>query len=122
MAFVANIGGDGSLFVGEDKEFQLDLVDLAGVPVDMTGWSIVFDVRRADNSADPAIFTKTATIQGVYSAVVASNSQRAVVVLTDAELNTISARTYRHSWKRTDEDGETVLAWGNFTPQKATAP
>ncbi|CAB4190392.1 hypothetical protein UFOVP1196_55 [uncultured Caudovirales phage] len=34
----------------------------------------------------------------------------------------IKARTYRHSWKRMDDGSETVLAYGNFVPQKATAP
>lgn len=122
MALPATIGGNGTLFVGEDKTFKLELLDTVSIPVDMTGWDILFDVRKKDNSADPAIFSKTASLTGSYNVVRASNTQRAVVVLTDTELNTVQAKTYRHSWKRMDDGSETVLAWGDFAPQKATAP
>lgn len=122
MALAATIGGNGTLFVGEDKTFKLQLLDTAGVPVNMAGMLILFDVRRTDTSAEPAIFSKTATISGVYSTDPLVNTQRAVVVLTDTEMNTVKAGTYRHSWKRMDDGSETVLAWGPFTPQKATAP
>lgn len=122
MALTVNIGGDGNLFVGEDKTFKLTVVDSAGVPVDTTGWVVVFDVRKKDTSPDPAIFSKTTTIEGIYSAVLATNTQRRVATLTDTELNTVQAKVYRHSWKRMDDGSETVIARGNFTPEKATAP
>lgn len=141
MATTVTIGGQGTLFVGEDKIFKLELTvaefDADGnvvapsstsVPKDMTGWAIVFDVRKTDNSADPAIFSKTATLEGVFSAVSrAANTQRAVVTLTDTEMNTVKAGNlttgnYRYSWKRMDDGSETVLARGPFTPEKATAP
>lgn len=114
MATDQTIGGAGSgnLFVGEDKTFRLSVPG-----VDMTGWSVLFDVRKADNSKDPAIFSKTATITGTFGV-----DQKAVVVLTDDELNTVKARTYRHSWKRMTADNETVLCRGDFIPEKATAP
>ena len=116
------IGGNGSLFVGEDKTFELELVDTAGDPVEMTGWAVKLVVRKGDATADPAIFDKTASITGVYDPVRATNTQRAVVTLTDTEMNTVKAKTYRHSWKRMDDGSETVLAYGNFVVQKATAP
>ena len=137
MATTITIGGSGRLFVGEDKTFRLELLEVeydsdglpiaphaSSVPVDMTGWVLLFDVRKTDKSPDPAIFSKTPTIIGVYSAVRASNTQRAVVVLTDTEMNTVKQRTipYRHSWKRMDDTSETVLARGDFAPEKATAP
>ena len=127
MATTETIGGEGTLFVGEDKTFRLELLDgpsddTASVPVDMTGWVLLFDVRLKDNSVDPAIFSKTPVITGAYSAVRATNAQRADVVLTDTEMNTVRAKIYRHSWKRMDDGSETVLARGNFVPEKATAP
>lgn len=122
MALDAPIGGDGALFVGEDKTFRHECIDPAGLPVNVAGWDILFDVRKKDNAADPAIFSKHATIIGIFNATRALNTQRAEVVLTDTELNTVTARTYRHSWKRMDDGSETVLAWGDFIPQKATAP
>jgi len=122
MATTQTIGGDGDLFVGEDKIFRLELLDEDDAPVDMAVWVILFDVRKTDKSAPPAIFSKFATIEGVYNAVRALNTQRAVVVLTDTELNTVSNKTYRYSWKRMDDASETVLARGPFVVEKATAP
>ena len=135
MALSVTIGGSGTLFVGEDKTFRLEVLtprfdangnkiahDASSVPVNFTGWEIRFDVRKTVTSGEPPIFNKTATITGVYNAVRATNTQRAVVTLTDTELNTVKAQPYQHSWKRMDDGSETVLAWGPFAPQKATAP
>lgn len=124
MAVEITLGGDGELFVGEDKTLRLALKadKLTGIVPDMTGWNVVFDVRAKDASPDPAIVTKTMTILGAYAADKASNLQRALVVLTDDELNLFKAATYRYSMKRMDAGFETVLAYGDFAPQKATAP
>ncbi len=123
MALEATIGGSGSLFVGEDKVLRLELIDATTLlPVDMTGWALLFDVRKKDSSPSPALVSKTPVLGGTYSAVRASNTQRAIVTLTDTDMNLFKEGTYRHSWKRMDDGSETVLAWGDFTPQKATAP
>jgi|SRR5580765_813580 len=123
MATTVTIGGSGTLFVGEDKQFQLGpITDEVGAQVDISTWVIVFDVRKKDNSADPAIFSKTAAVTGVFNSNPLNNTQRAIVVLTDTEMNTVKAGTYRHSWKRMDDGSETVLCRGPFTPEKATAP
>ena len=122
MATETTLGGDGSLFVGEDKTIRLELLDVDGLPVSMTGWGLLFDVRKNDTSAEPAILSRTPTLTGTYNSVRATNTQRAVVILTDTELNLFRAQTYRYSFKRTDNDSETVLTWGDFAPQKATAP
>lgn len=122
MAIEVNVGGDGSLFVGEDKILRLSVTNaLTGLPENIVGWVIHFVVRRRDNTADPAIFEKTATIVGTYSVDPLVNTQKAEVQLTDTELNTVKARTYRHSWKRMDDGSETILAYGDFEPQLATA-
>lgn len=122
MALDAPIGGNGSLFVGEDKVFTLELIDMSSNPVDMSGWTLLFDVRKKDNSIDPAIISKTPSLTGTFNASRSSNTQRAVAVVTDTDMNLFKAGTYRHSWKRMDDGSETVLAWGDFTPEKATAP
>lgn len=122
MATNVTIGGSGALFVGEDKTLRLELLDAASLPVDMTGWSVLFDVRSKDTSPDPAIVSKTATVSGAFNATRALNTQRAVVTLTDDDLNLFKARNYRHSWKRMTAGSETVLCRGYFAPEKATAP
>jgi hypothetical protein len=124
MASESTIGGSGTLFVGEDKtiRFALPSADDPLVGIDMTGWTMLLDIRLKDNSAEPAILSKTPTLTGVFNPVQALNTQRAVVTLTDTEMNLFKAKTYRWSWKRMDDGNETVLGYGNFTPQKATAP
>lgn len=118
------IGGDGTLFVGEDKvlRFELPSATNSAVAVDMTGWAMVFDVRAKDTSPDPALLSIAPTLTGVFNSVRATNTQRAIVTLTDDQMNFFKAKTYRWSWKRTDAGSETVLGLGNFVPQKATAP
>jgi hypothetical protein len=120
MARNITIGGDGSLFIGEDKTLRLEVLDASDVPVDMTtGWTVTFDVRLNDVDPSPVLLSKAATISGTYSATRAANTQRAVVALSDDEM-TMPTKSYRHSWKRTDAGSETVLAYGDFLPQIAT--
>ena len=118
------LGGGGSLFVGEDKNIILELVSKtsATTALDMTGWTMVFDVRNSDTSADPAIVTLTPTLSGTFNTVRSINTQRANVTLLDEVSSLLKARTYRWSWKRLDAGNDTVLAWGDFVLQKATAP
>lgn len=120
MATEVTIGGDGTLFVGEDKVFNLEVLDSAGVPVNITGMTINLVVRLRDDSTD-TVFDKPATVVGVYSATRSANTQRARVTLTDTEMNTVKAKGYRHSWKRMDDGSETVISRGPFIPEKATA-
>lgn len=122
MALEQNVGGSGELFVGEDKTLYLEVLDENSTPVNTGSWvSVRFVVRKKDGTADPAIFDKAASRIGTYNATRALNSERWSVVLTDDELNTVRKFTYRYSWKRLDNDAETILAYGNFAPQLATA-
>lgn len=134
MATDVTIGGDGELFADEDKTLKLELLtkeldgvyDSNSVPINMTGWAVVFDVRKKDNSPT-TLLLKTASIIGTYNSSRSTNTQRAQVILTDDEMhqfkgsNLETPTTYRYSWKRTDSDNETVLARGDWTPEKATA-
>jgi hypothetical protein len=116
MAALVTMGGDGSLFVGEDKSCRLEVVDTDGVPVDMTGWAVRMFVLSQGNTV---LIDETASITGVYSATRSANTQRAVVTLTDTELS-IADGTHQHSWKRTDDGSETILAYGPFILQRTT--
>lgn len=121
MALESQIGDAGALFVGEDKIFELEVLDENDLPVNIATWSsIPFVVAASDNAT--AILTKSSSVIGTYNAVRASNSQRARVTLTDSEMNLFRAKTYRYSWKRDDDGFETILAYGDFVVEKATAP
>mgnify|MGYP000651515120 CR=1 FL=1 len=116
MANQVDIGGDGLLFVGEDKVYRLELLDDDDIPVDMTGWAVTFVVKTR---AGTTLLTKTASISGTYSATRASNTQRATVSLTDTEM-AIAPGSHRHSWKRTDDGSESILAYGLFVVEQTT--
>ena len=115
MATEVTIGGDGKLFVGEDNTIRLKLAQ------DMSGWTTVFDVRLKDTSTE-AILSIVPVLTGVYSADPSTNTQRAIVQLTDDHTNLFKAKVYRWSWKRMDAGAETVLGRGDFAPEKSGAP
>ena len=121
MATNVTLGGGGSLFVGEDKIIRLELLDTSALPVDMSGWTMLFEVRLKDATSGTALISVTPAITGSYNAARATNTQRATATLTDDHLNVLVAKGYRWSWKRIDANAETVLVWGDFLPQKATA-
>ncbi len=115
MAEAVTIGGEGTLFIGEDKTFNLFVYDrkvvnvakysnanlplgydglpvipkdenqVAAVPISMAGWTVQFVVRQNVGSS-AALIDKTATIVGVYNANPSVNTERAEVVCTDTEL------------------------------------
>lgn len=121
MASNINIGGDGSLFIGEDKTFRLEVLDSSEAPVDISGWTIKLLVRLLETTAEP-LLEKTASISGSFNADRNVNTQRAVVEVADTELSEddFDPRIYRYSFKRTDDGSETILAYGNFRLQRAT--
>ena len=116
MAAHVTIGGNGTLFVGEDKSLQMEVLGATGLPVDLAGWTIRLFVLSASTTI---LLDKTASITGVYSATRADNTQRAVVTLTDTDLS-IPDGTYQHSWKRTDDGSETILAYGPCIVERTT--
>jgi hypothetical protein len=116
MAALATIGGDGGIFVGEDKSLRFEVLDNNGIPVDIAGWGIRFLVQSQSHTV---LIDKTATITGTYNADRVVNTQLAVVTLTDDDL-TIDDGVHQHSLKRTDSGSETVLVYGNYIVQRTT--
>ena len=116
MAIQATMGGAGELFVGEDKTLKLELIGITGLPVDMTGWGVRCLVLSKQSEV---LIDKNASITGVYNAARSDNTQRAVVTLTDSDMS-IQEGVHRHSWKRTDDGSETVLAYGDCIIERAT--
>lgn len=134
MAYEYTIGGEGTLFVGEDKTLRFHPLtpgatpDDPAVPVDVTGWTLRFDVRPT-NASTTLLIEKTndgnpggITLLGTFNVVKALNTQRVIVSLTDDDMNLLKAKTYRWSIKRMDASVETVLGYGDFAPEKATVP
>ncbi len=119
MGLESQIGGDGKLFVGEDKTLILyPLLDLAGVPVDMAGKTLSLVIAKTD-TATPFLIKSPAAITGAYNVDPVLNTQKASVELTDTELDLVrKAVTWRYRWKWMDHP-ETVLAYGDIVFEKA---
>jgi hypothetical protein len=120
MAKESTIGGNGTLFAGENKTLRFEVLDTSLVPVDMSGWTVVFDARYTDSEPAPALVSLSATIAGAYSATRSANAQRASVALTPAVLS--APGSYRYALTRTDSGFVTVIAFGWMTVEKATKP
>jgi len=122
MARRTTLGGNGQLFLGEDKTFVLEVVDADGDPVDISGWTVLLDVRARPSSASALISKTPASITGTFNASRTLNTQRASWEVSDDEMDELAAAgTFHYSCKRTDEGYKTVLAYGEFIAEKATA-
>lgn len=124
MASEFVIGGDGALFIGEDKTLEMEVLDVDGVPVNIATWAGKFYVAKRDaDIPDAALIDKTPSVIGIYNATRASNTQRWRVTIAKADWSAVETfrgdKTYRHAWARTDTGQATVTGYGDFTPQKA---
>ncbi len=120
MACEQTIGGC-LLNKGEDLTLRWEILvsDTNLTPVNIAGWSIRFVVKARD-SATTAIIDKPCTVSGTYNAVRASNTQRAVCVLTDTDLGIAAPKEYRYSLKRLNDGFEKILRKGDFLIELAT--
>jgi hypothetical protein len=116
MAARITFGGNGQLFVGEDKTVEFEILDTRGLPVDITGWSLRLVVK---SQANTILIDKNATITGTYNVDRVLNTQLAVVTLTDDDLS-IDDGTHQYSLKRTDAGSETVLVYTECIVERTT--
>ncbi len=128
MAVETNVTEDNHIFLGEDKILEFTVLDDDEVtPIDVSGWDLLWDLRKADKTSGDALIEKTTaagiTITGVYNVAPLVNTQRVLVTLADTDSDsstTLAAKTYRHALKRMDSGSETVLAFGDFVFLQAT--
>jgi hypothetical protein len=130
MGLKSQVGGDGTLFVGEDKVFKHVVYAYpyaSRIVIDSSGWAMHFVVRKKHNSADPPILDKTATVSGVFNPDPALNTLVWAVTLTDTEMSLFTAKgidddaaEYAYSWKRTDDGSEDVTGYGPFVVEETT--
>ncbi len=113
MANLLAIGGSGQLFAGEDKSFVFEVLNRSGVPVDTTGYT--FSLVISASAVTAALLTLSGSVSGSYTAVRATNAQRVTFTMTDAQSAVFLASDYHFSVKRTDNDAETIIAYGKIT-------
>ncbi len=128
MAMKVTIGDNGELFAGEDKIIDVEVLDRAGAPVDVTGFACQFRAKRFVTDADAdALIDVSASAIGAFNASRSLNAQRMRVIMTDTDLAaskfTFDERNRSrnfHSLKRTDDGSETVIIYGPFIVEYTT--
>lgn len=126
MAREFNITAADKFFLGEDKFVDFTIFDQDGVtPLDVTGATLEWSLRKTDKADDPALLLKVPTVVGVFNLIPASNTQR--VRLTFASSDTTYPTSglkanfaYRHSLKITDIGSENILSYGSMLFLQAT--
>lgn len=119
MAIEGNLDG---LFVGADH--QIIYADADVPPTDMTGWSVVLDIRKKDTSSDPPLLTKSGVLSGAYNVDPVTNAQIFTFTLSDDDLSALVFKgddpILRYSFKRTNAGAETVLRFGDCPITRVT--
>jgi hypothetical protein len=114
----ATLGGNGRVYVGDDIDVIVEVLDPdTGDPVDVSGWASLFVVSRTPTSA--ALVSVAGSVGGVYDADRTTNTQRITYALTDVHTATLTAGDYVYSARRTTDGSERVLASGPFLVDRA---
>lgn len=142
MAYTRNITADDQVFFDTDRILSFTVYEstatddevAAGtaVPVDVSGWTFAWQLRKKVNSSTVTIGKTTASgisVTGTYDADPNVNTQRVEVTLADTDtydpssspVVNVKAGTYYHALKRTDAGAEDVLCDGTFVLQQAAA-
>jgi hypothetical protein len=116
------------IFIDTDwtKDFKVADIDAdatGATAKNIAGWTIVFDIRRKDNT-DAVLLTKTASITGTFNVTLATSTQVARITVADTDVTTAifgtNGGTFRYSLKRTDAGVESILAYGAIAIKRAT--
>lgn len=118
---MATEGTLDGLFVGADH--SVVYTDSDDPPTDMSGWTVVLDIRKEDTSS-ASLLSKTGTVSGSYNADPDLNTQKVTFTLSDDDLAatifTKDDATLRYSIKRTDAGAEQPLRYGDCTIVRIT--
>lgn len=101
---------DLDVWRGSARSFTFVIYDSAGNLEDVSGWTVVFNVR-ASHAASGTVISRSTAAGGVT---LGGSNGEITVALTGAMTGAIAAGTYRHTLGRTDSGSEAVLAEGAF--------
>jgi hypothetical protein len=110
-----DIVASDNFMVGEDKTIYWDVVDINGVPQNMTGWTLGFTLRRAQGSGGTALLTKTPTVGNGDA-----TGDRATLAYAAADTKSLAPGTYAYSMGRIDSGSQQILAYGKFVINPVT--
>ncbi len=100
----------GLWFAGEDHFFDYTVVDSTGAAVNITGWTMEWDLRDAATMFGNKRITKT-TLGGI--AIISGPAGTLRVTVTADDTKNLPPRTYFDTLWRTGAGTRTVLAFGS---------
>jgi hypothetical protein len=125
MAIKSDITGADLWFTGEDKILEFEVLSADGTTAeDVSSWTLQWVVRKTVDSPNTLILKEALTglaVVGVYNSIKSVNTQRVRITITAEDTEKLAAAAYPHALKRTDDNGETILAYGTLTLLKAAA-
>lgn len=136
MAYQRDITEDDKVFYDTDQALEFIIADgdptteqlAAGdyVPIDISGYSLIWVLKRKATSEVALIEKRTAgggiSITGTWDADPTANTQRVRVLIDDTDtygpevspVQIVAPGTYAHALKRLDTGAETIYTWGSF--------
>lgn len=144
MSYLRDITADDRVFYDTDRIlrytiYEADSTDEAiaagtAVPLDVSGWSLAWQLRKKAKDLDALIDKNTGSpggiaIVGIFNADPDVNTQRIEVTIEDTDtydpdvdpVVNLKPGSYVYALKRTDPGAEDILAFGSFTLLQAAA-
>jgi len=107
-----DLGADQNLIIGEDRTFEIRVLDSAGAVQVMTGWALQFVIAKV--ASQTALISLTVG-SGITIENGAGTDDQATCVLTDDNTNTLTDEgEYDYALKRTDAGSEAYLQYGRM--------
>lgn len=136
MAIERHITAADHVFVGDDRTFEITVYedDAATTPVNISGFELVWILRKTDKSPT-ALIEKSSVgspagiaITGTFNPDPNINTQRAVVTLSAQDSYStgspagvqLAKKKYRYALKRVNDGARSTLTFGNFQFLQAT--
>ena len=120
MSVTANITTDAEWFVGEDKTLTFTVVDANNVTVDISGWSLEWDLRLTRYNPT-VLLTKDTSAGIVVDPDQVTNKGKFYVQVDRSDTTGLKAGTYYHAAARTNTGNFDVVSEGSAVLRKAAA-
>ena len=117
MSATSNVALSDGWFAGERKRLHFPIRDSAGQPVDVSGWALVYRIKKNPKATDVMV-EKTSDDDGIDMTGAAEGDVYVEIFHDDTiGLKTSSEEspaTLYHELARTDVEGENVLSSGDI--------
>lgn len=122
MTVTQDITFDHELFVGEDKVLTFTVKDEAGNRVSISGWTLVWTVRKNRYAVGTPIMEMTTAGGGITLATQTGGTLGDFsVAIERTDTQNLKAGTYYHAAARTNAGNYDVVSEGALVLRKATA-